>query len=322
MSSAARGEASETPRTPSKLTPADMATRGIFTILWRRQLVVFLSVIVCVATAIVYITQATPIYSSSSRIYIDNNTPPMLSQLIGSAGSGVNYLSTQCDVISSSPIVAQAVATLNTQQMPSLANVENAVGYIRGSLSASVGRTSDIISVSFESPYPNDCAAVVNAVVGSYIDNKNQQRQNTAAGLLKILKESYEKSMADRALTSAAIKAYREANPSIVLQDEKTNVNVQKLMTLSDALVKQQLEVVDAKSIYENAKALMADPQKVQQFIAMKRESGNGQGYQYSQEMQDLEAQRRLLEARGVGADAQMMRTLQVQMDIVKERMV
>jgi len=311
----------ETPRTTAKFTPADLATRGIFQILWRRQLVLFLSVIVCVATAIVYITQATPIFSSSARIVIDNSTPPILSQILGTTGTGMNYLSTQCDVITSTPIVTQAVGTLNTQQMPSLANVENAVGFIRSTLTASVGRTSDIITVTFESPYPNDCAAVVNAVVGSYIDNQNQKRQNMAGGLLKILKESYEKSMADRALLSQAIKTYREANPRITLQDERTNVVVQKLMTLSDALVKQQLEVVDAKSTYENAKALMSDPLKVQQFIIMRRESGVGQAGAYSNEMQDLEAQRRLLEARGIGADATVMKTLQVQMEILKERM-
>ena len=99
MSSVARGESSDAPRPAPKITPADLATRGILQILWRRQLVLFLCVVVCLVTAIVYITQATPIYASQSRIYIDNNTPQFLQSLLATSGQGVNYLSTQCDVL-------------------------------------------------------------------------------------------------------------------------------------------------------------------------------------------------------------------------------
>src|SRR4051812_14787072 len=154
MSSVARGESSETtPRQPAKMTPADLASRGILQILWRRQLILFLSIVVCVVTAIIYVSQATPIYASLSRISIENQTNTIVGNMLIPTGSGADYLATQCEVITSTPTVNDAVKLNNVMQLKSLANVDNPVGAIRGSLTAGVGRGTQIIQVSYESPY-------------------------------------------------------------------------------------------------------------------------------------------------------------------------
>jgi capsular exopolysaccharide synthesis family protein len=318
MSSVNRGDASETPRTPAKITPADLATRGIFQILWRRQLILFLCVIICVVTAIVYITQATPIFESGSRIYINNNTPVILNNLITQSSSSANYLSTQCDVITSSPIIAAAVAKLSTQQMPSLANVENPIDYIRTSLTAEVGRTSDIITVKYDCPYADDAMKVVNEVVNSYIDNENQKRKSNAVNIVEILKKSYDKNMVDRTLKIQEIRKFTEEHPDITLLTDKGNVVLEKLTTLTDALVKEQENQIDAQTSWEAAKALQADPQATAQFMAMRAATGQGSG------LQDLlssqEAQQKVLIYQGYGTDSKPVKEILAQIDALKDR--
>jgi len=319
MSSVNRGDASETSRPAPKIASADLATRGILQILWRRQLVIFLSVIVCLVTAIVYITQATPIYSSTSRIYIDNQIPVVSSLMMASTGQGGNYLTTQCDVITSSPIVADAVTALGTQQLPSLANVENPVNFIRGSLSAAVGRTSDIINVSFESPYANDCMKVVNAVVDSYINNQNKKRKDSAVNIAKILRENYEKNMAEQALVRASMRKYIEEHPDITLTNGNGgSVILEKLATLTDALVKEQSVSIDAQTAWESAKALQSDPQQVQQFIEMKNATGQSGGL--NELVADYQSQLKVLLAQGAGADSRQVKEIIAKMDALKDR--
>ncbi len=318
MSSVARGESSEAPRSTPKIAPADLATRGILQILWRRQLILFLCVAVCLITAIVYITQATPIYASQSRIYIDNNTPQFLQSLLTTTGQGGNYLSTQCDVITSSPIVAAAVSALPTQTLPSLANVENSVVFIRNSLTASVGRTSDIITVVYESPYPNDCMRIVNAVVQAYIDNQTKKRRETSKGIKDILEQAYERNNVDRKKILSDIKAFIDSHPDIALTTKEGNVVLEKLKDLTTAVVKEQSNQVDAQAAWESAKALQADPQAVAQFIAMRSATGGGTGL--NELLAQYQSDLKVALAQGFGPDSSTVKKIIANMDALKER--
>ncbi len=320
MSSVARGDATEAPRQPSRVTAAEVASRGILQILWRRQLIMFLCVVVCVVTAIVYITQATPIFQSQSRIVIDNNTPMIMQNYMTGANTSGNYLSTQCDVITSSPIVATAVTNLGTTQMPSLANVDNPVNAIRGALTAFVGRTSDIITISFESPYPNDCAAVVNAVVDSYIQNQNLKRKNTANDILKILQMQYNKNYTEQTEINNNIKKYIQAHPDVSLRFERGNVILTKLTSLTDTLVKEQSAAIEAQAAWESAAALQNDPQQMAQFMAVRAASGQGDnGLQGL--LDDLDQKQKVLAQLGMGANSKPVTEIMAQMDAVRERM-
>lgn len=317
MSSVARNETTES--RPAARPGADLVSRGLLQILWRRQLILLLSIVVCVVTAIIYITQATPIYASSSRISIDNQVARPLQDLIATGGTSGNYLSTQCEIIASSPIVNDAIAKARLNELPSLVNVKDPTSVVRGGLTASVGRMSDIIQVSYESSYAQDCATVVNAVVNAYIANQNEKRASTASSLLKILGESYAKGNAERMAAVQRIQKFRDENPIIALIDtQRGSVVIQKLNTLTESFVREQNALMDAKTSYEGAKALMSDPQKIEQFI-LNREASIGGG-RLNEELQDLQMRRRVLETRGIGADAKVMREIETQMNEIKER--
>jgi capsular exopolysaccharide synthesis family protein len=302
------------------MTPADLASRGILQILWRRQLILLLSVVVCVVTAIIYVSQATPIYSSGSRINIDNQSNTIVGNMLIPTGSGADYLQTQCEVITSTPTVQDAVKLNNVMQLKSLANVDNPVGVIRGSLQAGVTRGTQIIQVSYESPYPEDCATIVNSVVEAYVKSQNAKRVKTAEQIRDILKEARDKEEDKRGQIQKKLTQYMDDHPNIGLGNDKGNVAVQKVSMLTDAIVKEQMTLVETKASYDAAKALLSDPEKIKRFIELRRESGVAG--KMDDNIEDLAFQMKVLrEGRGMMESAKPVVTLQMQMDELKQRM-
>src|SRR5438034_558779 len=59
--------------------------------------------------------------------------------------------------------------------------------YLKNSLYADVGKKDDLIEVDFDAPYADEAAAVVNAVVNSYISYESEQKRLTSGEVLKVL---------------------------------------------------------------------------------------------------------------------------------------
>lgn len=320
MSSVNRGDILDTPRGGKKMTPAELANRGILQILWRRQLVIYVSVFVCLVTAIIYITQATPIYGSASRLHIDNTQTAIVGSLLAQTGTGQEYLQTQCEVITSTPTVAEAVKLNDVMKLPSLANVDNPVGTIQESLSAGIARGTQIIVVRSESPYPQDCATIVNSVVEAYVKSQNAKRVNTATQIREILTASKEKEEERRSQIKRQITDFLEKKQGVGMVDSTSgNVALLKVKSLNDAIVNELLKLTEAKASYDSAKALMNDPEKIKRFIELRRDAGAGG--RLDESLDELAFQMKLLrDARGMLPEARQMKMLEMQMEELRAR--
>jgi polysaccharide biosynthesis transport protein len=63
---------------------------------------------VCLAVAMVYLKQATPIYTATSRLYVEQSGPKIIGEDEGSRTQSSNYLYTQRELMTSTPILAAA----------------------------------------------------------------------------------------------------------------------------------------------------------------------------------------------------------------------
>src|SRR5205807_1354423 len=82
-----------------------------------------------------------------------------------------SYLNTQVELISkSSAIHSEAVSDLLSQGLVSIQALQagDRIAAIRQNLTASVGKNDYSITVSYNSPKPDEAAYVVNAVVDAY----------------------------------------------------------------------------------------------------------------------------------------------------------
>jgi capsular polysaccharide biosynthesis protein len=64
------------------------------------------------------------------------------------------------------------------RQTRTLKNIDNPVGYLKRAVDAAVGKQSDIITVTVETPYPEESALMANAVVDAYIAYQNKKQES------------------------------------------------------------------------------------------------------------------------------------------------
>jgi capsular exopolysaccharide synthesis family protein len=252
----------------------EMPQRGLLQVFWDRRWIVALATALGLAGGFLYLREATPLYTSTARVYVEQAGPKIITEYEGVMSQSKNYLFTQAELMKSTPIVAAALEQPDMKGLKTFARVDNLVGWLKANLTAEVGKKDDILSVSLDSPYPEEAAQLVNAVVDSYVTYHAKQRRSTAVEVLKILQK--EKTTRDEELR-AKLKAamdFKQANPSLSFEDSKGNVIVQRLARLFDALTTAQFETLDAKANYEAIKATADDPEKVRYLVAAQRAKG------------------------------------------------
>jgi capsular exopolysaccharide synthesis family protein len=246
----------------------------LLSIIWRRRWTVLLVTLVCTLAAVVYIVTATPVYTSTSRVYVEQIGPQMFTDQ-GVVTKSDTYLQTQAEMVTSTPILASAIEAVNAKAMKSFAGVnENLAVYLKKQLNVDVGRKDEIISVSFDSPYPVEAATLVNAVVDAYVTYQSGQKHSTAAEMLKILEK--EKAARDAELNAQMRAAvdFKTKNGALSFDTEKGNIVMDQLSQLTQALVQAQVDTVAAKRQFDEATTMLKDPKGLQNLVELYQSKG------------------------------------------------
>ncbi len=257
--------------------PQAVATisESLVQIIWRRRWIVLLSTVVVLAAAFAYLAKATPIYTSTSRVYVEQSGPKIITDIEkGFMTQSKNYLYAQGELLKSTPIVAAALDVPGVRQMKTFAKIDNQIVYLKKNLDVTIGKKDDIINVSFDSPWPAEAAQLINAVVDSYITYHSTRKRSTSAEVLKILQS--EKAKRGKELTEKlkATMDFKRENIALALEHQRGNIILQRLERLSVALTQAQLATIESKSIYESIKTMVSDPARLKQFIEAQRAKG------------------------------------------------
>ncbi len=243
----------------------------IAAVLWRRRFVFAGTIVIALVSGIVYLVNVTPLYNSSSKIYVQQNTPRIVSDGMNFQMNDLNYLTTQCDLIRSTAILSTALESEEIRRMKSLEGKENRVAFLKKNLTASVGKTSDVITVSCQLSSPEDAALGANAIVDSYIAYQSKRQRNTAGEVLKILQKEKDKYEAELHNTQKMMVEFKKQNGTISFETDRGNIVNLHLAQISEALTRAQLETLNAKVLMDAADAFGSDPQKFKQLLASER---------------------------------------------------
>ncbi len=243
-----------TTRANTDLFEAENANRGrieqdLIQAIWRRQYVLWLTVCVCVSLALLYLIHATPIYTSTARLYVEQNGPAVLNETDAGTANSDSYLYTQCELLRSAPILALAVEELNTQPLHMWGTEDSKIAFLKGGLETEVGKKDQLISVTFDSPFPDDAARIVNAVVDGYVLFTSQQKQSTAGEVLKILQKEKDKCDAALAEQDTAIVNFKRSNANVFFENDRGNIVIQDLAAISAELTAAKIAVATQQSL-------------------------------------------------------------------------
>ncbi len=241
--------------------------------LWERRWFVLAAVIICLAAAIIYLTQSTPMFRSVSRIYVERSGPAVVFETQGVMMESRNYLTTQCELIDSTPVLAAAVESGQLADLKTFSASSNPVGTLKSLVSAHAGK-DEIIDVHVISPFPDDAAQVANVVVNAYVDFHSRMKRDTAAEVLRLLQKEKAENDTELHATLEKIVAFRTENGTLSFNGDGGTLPVsQQLATLSSALTEAQLAAFEAKAAYDTIQAARNEPQKLKLFIAAQQGS-------------------------------------------------
>jgi capsular exopolysaccharide synthesis family protein len=210
---------------------------------------------ICLSAGAAYLYLATPLYTSSASLSVRPNAPRVMGGTEGEPRhDNDNFLNTERAVLTSTQLLAIATGRLDARQMRSFADVRNVVGYLKRELRAQVGKRDDIITIEFDSPYPREAAAVVNAVVDAYITYQSRQKRSTAAELLRVLEKDAAESEGIITAKSGERLRLRKSTSELSLAGSDA-APVEALHRLKDAAIGARLATAAAESAYDAALA-------------------------------------------------------------------
>jgi succinoglycan biosynthesis transport protein ExoP len=271
----------------------------------RHRWLILFSVILFLGLAFGYLQKATPVYTSTSRLFVEQSGPKIISDYEGVMTQSKNYIYTQAELIKSTPVISSVVddpqikrfKTFTQQVSPPTGstggimgfikeklnlssgkktsfNIDNLVVYCKNKLDISVGKKDDLITVSFDSPYPAEAAQFVNALVDSYIKYQTSSKRSTSAEVLKILQK--EKIKRDEELENnfKQLLEFTRENGAISLDNNDAHIVFKRLSKLTLALTDAQLDTISAKADYQAVLTMADEPEKVRQFALTQPSSG------------------------------------------------
>ena len=200
-------------------------------ILLRRKWLIALGAVVGLGLGILYYSRQPTVYQSAAQMLIqEKNSSPLPiegfeDQLFSGGGRSTNHPT----VISSPLIVGQAVTTKDLRSLPSLATSQSPAAAIRRGLSVStLKEAADVLAISFQGPSPDDCQAVVNAVMDTYQDFLGETKQSVGQETAKLIRDAKDELFGQLSTKKQAYAQFRQDTPLIYMDGQATNVHQQR----------------------------------------------------------------------------------------------
>jgi succinoglycan biosynthesis transport protein ExoP len=252
-------------------------TDGLLTFLWRNRWIIAICVVVALSAGTVYIQIATPIYSSTAKLYLDHASVRISNSYeLGAGPLTDKYLYTQAELIKSTPIVGSAVETLIAQQLRTFAGVDIPSAYLQTHIAVDVGRRDETISVTFRSPYPVEAATIVNHVVDTYMASRTEHDKKSSSEVLKILQNDMMRTAKELEARRDELAEFQKTDMPLSLGAEQGNSITQALLQLKSELTQTRIRRIDAEAFLRGVRTLAETPDALRRYVRM---NGNANSY-------------------------------------------
>ena len=260
------------------LSPGDALLQA----LWRQRWWIGWCGAGAVLVAALYLLVAPRTYWAAAKIYVQPAGPRVLgdgkAQLVDSSGD--NFLATQRQMLLATPTLAAALEKLDEHKLKTFEDVTDRFEFLKENVSVAQGKSDDLLTISFEARDGGDAAKIANAVVVAYMARHAKQKEATAGDVLTILKREKDQVEQDLAGKTHQMLEFRRAKGVLSYSaEDKGNVNLQQLKSLSDALTTAHLDTFAAKTAYEEAlHSIASDPAKIAMLERAERGGATGVG--------------------------------------------
>lgn len=208
-----------------------------------------------VALGGIYFVLAIRKYESTAKLLIIQQNADELAT-VGDSDSSDNTMATHRELLKSPVVLAQAVETLPSEYHTDLREVHpnRWEKEIAENLSVQTTRKTNIIDVSYRSKNPDTAAAVVRAVVDSYLDFVGRTHQGNAEGVLTSLVQQRGQLEQELIRKQNELQEFSRQVGHLVSRHNERYVEpeVQRALHLHEALLAGQERVIELRSILQS----------------------------------------------------------------------
>jgi succinoglycan biosynthesis transport protein ExoP len=241
---------------------------GLFRILRRRWSTLVSVMITTVLLAIVYLLVASPVYTGLATLLVEPAGPQLMApgnDGVSSGGGGQisqDFLATECDVVTSSPVLALAMTRL--AELPTFRGSDRPIDILKAGLTADVSKKGQTLDVTFQSRYKRDVVPVVTAVVDAYQTFEASNWKSKVKESFDLLEQGKTKQRQElEQKTQRMRELASQYGISTDVDPDKSPIR-QQMLSLSEALTKAHLETITAKNAFDSAaQAVVGHPDKI-----------------------------------------------------------
>ncbi len=246
---------------------------SLLEIAWRHRTAIGIATAGCLVMGLLFLWVVTPEYTASSKLWVKRQTPG----IVGNSGPGDDggaFLFTQKEIVKSTPVLAIAMA--NVGELKTFEGQRNRFAFFRNNLNVEVGKKDELISVSFDANDPREAEKIVAAVVNAYKEFQTTQKRSSATESLQILTSQMNKREAELDTRLKDLKNYRNDKGLLSTDSDRTNIMLERLKSLSDALNVARVEKLNAQAEHnEIAKTILKDSEKAKRVEEMLKSSSS-----------------------------------------------
>jgi capsular exopolysaccharide synthesis family protein len=260
-------------RGPSDLIPTVMR---FLRVVRRRRQVVVNSLAIAAAIGLAYYALAPRQYEAAAKLLIiephDDQVPSMADR-----GGSDNTITTHRELVTSPVVLEGAIRRLAPAYRVDLVDEPPSewVETLARGLSASNTRRTNFIDVSYRSRNPVAAAAVVRAVIESYLAFVRETHQGTAGELKTVLTDERDKLAKSLAEKQAALQGFRRQVGSLALPQVPGVVDpvLERALKLNDALMTAQQQRLQLQASRAALDGAIARGEDVRQYLASLEQS-------------------------------------------------
>lgn len=243
-----------------------MASDGLPKTLWRSRWILLICVVLSVAGGFAYIQKTIPIYTSTSKLYVQQKE---VASLAMDPRMMPRYnLYTQAEVLKSSSVLSAPIESWQNRQMRTFADSASPVAYLQKNIRVTVGKNDDVITVSLDSPYPVEAAEIVNDVVNAYIADRKKNRRTSAADLAMTLTVKLEELTRERDRDFQAWTEFQKEHMPLVQDAAQAAGIAQRYTTLETMHDQAQSQAREALLYKKRMESLAEDPALLHQVLS------------------------------------------------------
>ena len=301
--------------------PPEQAEPSLIASIFRHAWIVILVLALSLGAACVYLNRTQPLYASIAKIYIQPVRSPASPEL--AATESANYLTTQCQLIKSSQMLLRLLDDPDVKALPGFTQIPNQLSYLHKHVDADVDRKSDIISVSVETPSPNESAVLVNALVNAYRSDREAKAAtigNTYLATLEANKQEVESKLAE---TRKKMDLLKQQDPNLRFDPSgTTNPLIAQMMAAAQALAQTRIQMKTLEGTYGTNSRQMQTLQQTAAALDEEYRAAKAEALKTSDKQLQLQAlkvdEQELLQQR----DPLLRRINELQIDVDRQRQI